>query len=229
MLDVREIDVYYGPAKVLHDVSLSVGKGDMAFVIGRNGAGKTTLLKTICGVMQPARGSIVYDGQELTGLPAEKVARKGVRMVAQDKRVFGSLTVRGNIELAAYAAGEEVNRAVDKVVSIYPRLRDLLRLKAGSLSGGQREILLIGRALVGDPRLLLIDEPTEGLAAIVIEDIFRILGEMKSRVSAVIVEQNLSVVSQLADRVFIMQEGKVKREIADRPEIADTRELERYL
>ncbi|MHB1160932.1 MAG: ABC transporter ATP-binding protein [Chloroflexota bacterium] len=229
MLDVREIDVYYGPAKVLHDVSLSVGKGEMAFVIGRNGAGKTTLLKTICGVMHPARGSIVYDGQELKGLPAEKVARKGVRMVAQDKRVFGSLTVRGNIELAAYAAGEDVNRAVDKVVSIYPRLRDLLRLKAGSLSGGQREILLIGRALVGEPKLLLIDEPTEGLAAIVIEDIFRILGEMKSRVSAVIVEQNLSVVSQLADRVFIMHEGKVEREIADRSEIAKARELERYL
>lgn len=229
MLDVREIDVYYGPAKVLHDVSLSVGKGEMAFVIGRNGAGKTTLLKTICGVMHPARGSIVYDGQELKGLPAEKVARKGVRMVAQDKRVFGSLTVRGNIELAAYAAGEDVNRAVDKVVSIYPRLRDLLRLKAGSLSGGQREILLIGRALVGEPKLLLIDEPTEGLAAIVIEDIFRILGEMKSRVSAVIVEQNLSVVSQLADRVFIMHEGKVEREIADRSEIAEARELERYL
>ncbi len=229
MLDVRGIDVYYGHAKVLHDVSLRVGKGEMAFVIGRNGAGKTTLLKTICGVMHPSRGSILYDGQELKGLSAEKVAQKGIRMVAQDKRVFGSLTVRGNIELAAYAAHEDVSRALDKVVGIYPRMKDLLHLKAGSLSGGQREILLIGRALVGEPRLLLIDEPTEGLAAIVIEEIFRILGEMKNHVSAVIVEQNLSVVSQLADRVFLMHEGKAEREIVDKSEIANTRELERYL
>lgn len=229
MLSVRGIDVYYGHAKVLHGVSLQVNRGEMAFVIGRNGAGKTTLLKTICGVMQPARGSIVYEGQELKGMPAEKVARKGIRMVAQDKRVFGSLTVRGNIELAAYAAGEDFSRAIDKVISIYPKLRDLLHLKAGSLSGGQREILLIGRALVGEPKLLLIDEPTEGLAAVVIEDIFRILCEMKARVSAIIIEQNLSVVSRLADRVFIMKEGKIEREITDRAEIGNSRELERYL
>ncbi len=229
MLDVREIDVYYGYAKVLHDVSLGVGRGEMAFVIGRNGAGKTTLLKTICGVMHPAKGSITYDGHDLKGLPAEKVAQKGIRMVAQDKKVFGSLTVRGNIELAAYAAREDAGRALDKVISIYPKLRDLLHLKAGSLSGGQREILLIGRALVGEPKLLLIDEPTEGLAAVVINDIFRILCEMKSHVSAVIVEQNLSVVSRLADRVFVMKEGKIEREITDRAEIADARGLERYL
>jgi ABC-type branched-subunit amino acid transport system ATPase component len=229
MLDVKDIDVYYGHAKVLHDVSLSVNPGEMAFVIGRNGAGKTTLLKTICGVRAPGKGSINYDGHEIAGLPAEKVARRGIRMVAQDKRVFGSLTVRGNIELAAYAAGENVSSSLDKVVSIYPRLKDLLQLKASSLSGGQREILLIGRALVGEPKLLLIDEPTEGLAAVVIEDIFRILTEMKSRVSAVIVEQNLSIVSRLADRVFIMKEGKIERTISDKSELGNTRELERYL
>ncbi len=229
MLDVKDIDVYYGHAKVLHGVSLSVNPGEMAFVIGRNGAGKTTLLKTICGVRAPGKGSINYDGHELAGIPAEKVARRGIRMVAQDKRVFGSLTVRGNIELAAYAAGEKVGQSVDKVVSIYPRLKDLLHLKASSLSGGQREILLIGRALVGEPKLLLIDEPTEGLAAVVIEDIFRILTEMKSRVSAVIVEQNLSIVSRLADRVFIMKEGKIESTISDKAELGNTRELERYL
>jgi ABC-type branched-subunit amino acid transport system ATPase component len=229
MLDVRGIDAYYGHAKVIHDVSLSVDKGEMAFVIGRNGAGKTTLLKTISGVMKPGKGSILYEGEELHHLPAEKVARKGIRMVAQDKRVFGSLTVRGNIELAAYAAGEKTEVAIDKVVSLYPRLKDLLHLKAGSLSGGQREILLIGRALVGDPKLLLIDEPTEGLAAIVIDDIFRILCEMKSRLSAVIVEQNLSIVSRLADRVFIMHEGKIERSITDREEITNCQELESYL
>lgn len=229
MLDVRDIDVYYGHAKVLHDVSLNVNQGEMAFVIGRNGAGKTTLLKTICGVRAPAKGSITYENQTISGMPAEKVARKGIRMVAQDKRVFGSLTVRGNIELAAYACGEKADTAVDKVTSIYPRLKELMQLRAGSLSGGQREILLIGRALVGNPRLLLIDEPTEGLAAIVIDDIFKILCQMKSQLSAVIVEQNLSIVSKLADRVFLMKEGKVERTISERAEIENTRELERYL
>ena len=229
MLDVKSIDAYYGHAKVLHGVSLTVDKGQMAFVIGRNGAGKTTLLKSICGVITPGSGEITYDGQVISGLPAEKVARKGIRMVAQDKKVFGSLSVRSNIELAAYACGEKIERAIDQVVSIYPKMRDMLNLKAGSLSGGQREILLIGRALVGQPRLLLIDEPTEGLAAVVIDDILRILCEMKASVSALIVEQNLSVVSRLADKIIIMKEGKVERAISDAAEMANTLDLERYL
>jgi len=229
MLDVKGIDTYYGHAKVLHDVSLTVDRGQMAFVIGRNGAGKTTLLKSICGVLAPGKGSITYGGKVISGLPAEKVAQRGIRMVAQDKKVFGSLSVKSNIELAAYACGEKLERAVDKVVSIYPRMKDLLNLKAGSLSGGQREILLIGRALVGDPKLLLIDEPTEGLAAVVIDDILRILCEMKATVSAIIVEQNLSVVSRLADKVFIMKEGKIERSMTESAEIAETQELERYL
>lgn len=229
MLEVKSIDAYYGHAKVLHGVSLSVDKGQMAFVIGRNGAGKTTLLKCICGVIAPGCGEIAYDGQVISGLPAESVARRGIRMVAQDKKVFASLSVRSNIELAAYACGERIDRAIDKVVSIYPKMQDLLNLKAGSLSGGQREILLIGRALVGEPRLLLIDEPTEGLAAVVIDDITRILCQMKESVSAVIVEQNLSVVSRLADKVIIMKEGKIERTLSDKAEMADTQELERYL
>ena len=229
MLDVKGIDAYYGHAKVLHGVSLTVDKGQMAFVIGRNGAGKTTLLKSICGVITPGSGEIAFDGQVISGLPAEKVARKGIRMVAQDKRVFGSLSVKSNIELAAYACGEKIDRAIDQVVNIYPELRDMLNLRAGSLSGGQREILLIGRAIVGEPKLLLIDEPTEGLAAVVIEDIMRILCEMKTAVSAVIVEQNLSVVSRLADKVIIMKEGKIERSISDSAEMANTQELERYL
>ncbi len=229
MLEVKSIDAYYGHAKVLHDVSLTVDKGQMAFVIGRNGAGKTTLLKCICGVIAPGKGEITFDEEVISHLPAEKVARKGIRMVAQDKKVFASLSVRSNIELAAYACGEKTDRAIEQVVSIYPKMRDLLHLKAGSLSGGQREILLIGRALVGQPKLLLIDEPTEGLAAVVIDDITRILCQMKESVSAVIVEQNLSVVSRLADKVIIMKEGKIERSIADKAEIANTAELERYL
>jgi ABC-type branched-subunit amino acid transport system ATPase component len=230
LLDVKEIDVAYGRAKVLHEVSLRLSQGEMVFIVGRNGAGKTTLLKTISGLMKPINGAIVFEGNNTQGMSAVKLARNGIRYVAQDKKVFGNLTVRDNIELAAYASGDDLSTAIQKVSSIYPKLNDFMDNKAGGLSGGQREILLIGRALVGDPKLLLIDEPTEGLAAIVIDDILRILKQMKeANVSAIIVEQNLSVVNRLADRVYIMKDGKVIREIADRSEIGDIKELESYL
>jgi ABC-type branched-subunit amino acid transport system ATPase component len=230
LLEVDGIHVAYGRAKVLQDVSLRLNRGEMVFIVGRNGAGKTTLLKSISGLMKPSEGHITYEGLEINGLSPVKLARRGVRYVAQDKKVFANLTVRGNIELAAYATGEEMASAISTVTDIYPDMSQFLESKAGGLSGGQREILLIGRAMIGKPKLLLIDEPTEGLAAIVIEDILRILRKMKEEnVSAIIVEQNLSVVSRLADRIYILKEGKVIREITERAEIANTTELEAYL
>jgi ABC-type branched-subunit amino acid transport system ATPase component len=202
----------------------------MVFIVGRNGAGKTTLLKTISGLMKPVNGAISFDGNSTQGMSPGKLARKGVKYVAQDKKVFGSLTVQDNIKLAAYASGDDMATAIQKVLSIYPKFNEFMNSKSGGLSGGQREILLIGRALVGDPKLLLIDEPTEGLAAIVIDDIVRILKRMKETgVSAIIVEQNLSVVYRLADRVYIMKEGKIIRELTEKSEIGDLKALETYL
>jgi len=230
LLTVEGITAGYGRAMVLHDVSLKLKEGETVFIVGRNGAGKTTLLRTICGLMKPIQGAITYQDENILGLAPEKLAQKGFRFVAQDKKVFSELTVRGNIELAAYAACEPLSKAIEKVTSIYPDIQRFMDSKAGGLSGGQREILLIGRALVGNPRLFLIDEPTEGLAAIVIEDIFRILSRLKEdNVSALIVEQNLSVVSRLADRVFIMKEGKIIREISEKSKMANSTELESYL
>jgi len=229
MLEIKNLDVAYGHAKVLHDISLKIEKGQMAFLIGRNGAGKTTLLKTIIGLLKPKKGSITYQGNAISNLSPEELYLRGLRYVAQEKKVFGNLTVRENIEIAAYASREPIDRTLEKVMSIYPKLKDFLKTKAGQLSGGQRQILLVGRALVGDPKLLLIDEPTQGLAAIVIEDIVKILSSLKDKVSAVIVEQNLAMVNLLADRVHILKEGKVAREITDKSEISDTRGLEEYL
>jgi len=229
MLEIKNLDVAYGHAKVLHDISLKIEKGQMAFLIGRNGAGKTTLLKTIIGLLKPKKGSITYQGNAISNLSPEELYLRGLRYVAQEKKVFGNLTVRENIEIAAYASREPIDRTLEKVMSIYPKLKDFLKTKAGQLSGGQRQILLVGRALVGDPKLLLIDEPTQGLAAIVIEDIVKILSSLKDKVSAVIVEQNLAMVNLLADRVHILKEGKVAREIMDKSEISDTRGLEEYL
>lgn len=229
MLQVRNLDVAYGYAKVLHDVSLDIEKGQMAFLIGRNGAGKTTLLKTIIGLLKPQKGSIAYQRQEISGLSPEEHYLKGLRYVAQEKKVFSNLTVRENIEIAAYASGEPLDIALDRITGIYPKLADFLKTKAGQLSGGQRQILLVGRALVGEPKLLLIDEPTQGLAAIVIEEIVSILTGLKDKVSAVIVEQNLAMVNRLADRIYILKEGKVAKELVEKSEISDTRGLEEYL
>jgi len=221
LLSVEHLDVSYGPARVLHDVSLGLEEGELVCVVGRNGAGKTTLLRTIGGFMKPGRGSVTFRGERIDGLPLEKVALKGVRYVYQDKRVFRGLTVRENIELAAYPSGESLDSAIAKVVAIHPRMEKLLDSKAKGLSGGERQILLLGRSLVGDPKLLLIDEPTEGLAAIIIGEILEILLKLKSSLTMVVVEQNLATVARLAERVYVMKEGVLAREITDPETIAN--------
>lgn len=229
MLSVKNIDVAYGHAKVLHDISLELEKGEMVFIAGRNGAGKTTLLKSISGFMKPSQGTIMFYDQNIVGLSPEKVALLGIRYVFQDKRVFSQLTVKENLELAAYPVKEKISDAIAKVVSIYPKIEKFLELRAGSLSGGQRQILLIGRALVGNPKLLLIDEPTEGLAAGTINDILNVLAMMKGKVPMIIVEQNLSVVGMLADKVHIMKEGRIVQTVMDKDQIKDKLQLEQCL
>ncbi len=229
MLEIKNLEVAYGHAKVLHDVSFRIEKGEMGFFIGRNGAGKTTLLKTIMGLLKAQNGSIQYRDTEITGKSPEELYSQGLRYVGQEKKVFSNLTVRENIEVAAFGSHESMDRALEKVMALYPKLKNFLHIKAGQLSGGQRQILLVGRALVGDPKFLLIDEPTQGLAAVVIEDIGVILKELKEKVSAVIVEQNLALVKYLADRVYILKEGKLAKEMRGKAEIADTQGMEEYL
>jgi ABC-type branched-subunit amino acid transport system ATPase component len=229
LLQLKDVNVAYGPAKVLHDISFQLLAGEQVFMVGRNGAGKTTLLKTIAGFLTPFKGSILYEGKEITGLPPEKISSLGIRYIFQDKRVFTKLTVKENIEIAAYPTREKLSDAIERVVSLYPKLKGFLKMKAGSLSGGQRQILLIGRALIGDPRILLIDEPTEGLAAGIISDIFQLLCAMKGKTSMLIVEQNIPVVTRLADRICIMKEGYLFKELQERSEMASTEMLEKYL
>ncbi len=216
MLEVDSLDVHYGHAKVLHNIRIHVAQGELVCIVGRNGAGKTTFLKTIGGFMTPSHGTISFQGENMVGLPLEQVALKGVKYVFQDKRVFGELTVRENIELAAHPTSESLPEAIQKLVDIHPKMEKLLDSKAKGLSGGERQILLIGRALIGKPQLLLVDEPTEGLAAKIIADIIAILLRMKAHISMVVVEQNLSTVSRIADRIYIMKEGTILREIDDR-------------
>jgi ABC-type branched-subunit amino acid transport system ATPase component len=229
LLTVDGVDVHYGSAQVLHEVSIHVGEGELVCIVGRNGAGKTTLLKTIAGFIKPTEGSVTFEGQRTNGVRPDRIALKGNKYVFQDKRVFGDLTVRENIQLAAYPLKANMDESITRLLSISEKMKIYLDSKAKGLSGGERQMLLIGRALVGNPKLLLIDEPTEGLAAKVIGDISRILTKMKHKVSMTVVEQNLAIVSQLADRVYIMKEGNVLEEITDRRLINDQSYIESLL
>ncbi len=229
LLQVNDLEVAYGRARALHGISIDVAEGERVFMVGRNGAGKTTLLKTVAGFLAPTAGTIRFAGREIAGQPAEEVARGGIRYVFQDKRVFTKLTVRENIEIAAHAARIKLAEAIERVVEIYPKMTRFLDSPAGGLSGGQRQLLLLGRALLGQPRLLLIDEPTEGLAGGAIDEVFQVLEKSKGKVAMVIVEQNLSVVRQLADRVYAIKEGRVCSEFRDAAAIADPAVLEGVL
>jgi ABC-type branched-subunit amino acid transport system ATPase component len=229
LLTVGGIDVHYGSAQVLHSVSINIKEGELICIVGRNGAGKTTLLKTIAGFQHPSKGTIAFDGIPIQTIKPEKIAMMGIKYVFQDKRVFGDLTVRENIQLAAYPVGASLDESIAKLLNIHEKMKIYLDSKAKGLSGGERQILLIGRALVGNPRLLLIDEPTEGLAAKVIGDISRILTTTKGTVSMIVVEQNLAIVSRLADRIYIMKEGSVIKEITEPGEIRDQEYIQSLL
>mgnify|MGYP000979839488 CR=1 FL=1 len=229
MLKIANIDVAYGHAKALNNVFLELEEGKTLFIVGRNGAGKTTLLKSIVGLIRPLKGSIYLDNENITGLLPNILYHKGIRYVNQDKKVFNNLTVQENIEIAAFSSGEPLSQALDKVLVIYPKMKEFFRLKAGQLSGGQRQILLIGQALVGNPRLMLIDEPTQGLAAVVINDIVKILSSLKGKLSTIIVEQNLPLVSRMADQVVVLKEGKVSHRLNDVSDIRNSTLLEKSL
>lgn len=228
MLKVKDLDVAYGEAQVLHGVNLEVNSGETVFLIGRNGAGKTTCLKTIAGLLNPSSGSIVFEGEEIGGCSPEEAAKKDVRYVFQDKRVFTRLTVRENIELASFGAGVDLSSGIETVLEVYPEMEKFLDIKAKSLSGGQRQLLLIGRALIGNPKLLLIDEPTEGLAAGIMDDVTKILSQLRKEITMLIVEQNVHVTLELASRIYVMSEGRINREALEE-DIDNAATLENYL
>ena len=222
ILAVSSLNVSYGESKVLFDISLSIRSRQVVACVGRNGAGKTTLLKTIAGFLQPSSGTIVANSASLLGLPAYVIAGKGIKYVPQDKKVFSDLTVRENLELGSYASGDY---NWDQVTVYFPKLKQLMDRKAGHLSGGERQMLMIGRAVLGSPRLLLIDEPTEGLAPSIVAHLREVFGELRKKTSLVIVEQNLPLVCAIADKVYALSEGRVMAELSERgvikPEVCE--------
>ena len=225
ILTIAQLHVAYGEAKVLFGINMNIGVGQVVACVGRNGAGKTTLLRSIVGFLKPTSGSIVSNAIDLVGMAAYSIAALGIKYVPQDKRIFSDLTVRENLELGSYAT-KDYDWA--PVTGYFPKLRQLMDRKAGHLSGGERQMLMIGRAVLGSPKLLLIDEPTEGLAPSVVAHLREVFRELSKKTALVIVEQNLPLVCAIADKVYALNEGRVMTELSEpgsiRPEIC-----ERYL
>lgn len=222
-LAVGGLNVRYAEAKVLFDVSFAVAEREILTCVGRNGAGKTTLLKSIAGLVKAASGSIAAGSRSLVGLAPHAIARLGVKYVAQDKRVFSDLTVRENMELGSYATRDY---DWDRVTAYFPRLAALMDRKAGHLSGGERQMLMIGRALLGRPAVLLVDEPTEGLAPAIVTHLKEVFRDLRATTSLVIVEQNLPLVCAISDRIHAMKEGRL---VAELPAGVTPQQVERYV
>src|SRR3954449_313989 len=208
-LRIRDIDTYYGDSHVLHGVGFALQGGGLLGLLGRNGAGKTTCMSTIMGFLKPRRGSITLFGEEVAGLAPETIARKGICLVPQGRRMFRSLTVRENLEVARQAR-ENGAWTLERVFALFPRLKERHAQVAGSLSGGEQQMLAIGRALMGNPRVLLMDEPSEGLAPLVVAEVGATIARLKGEgQSIVLVEQNMKLALQLADDVAILNTGRV--------------------
>jgi len=226
MLDVREIHTYYGQSYVLQGVSLTVGPGEAVTLLGRNGAGKTTTLRSIMGLTPARQGQIVFDGHEITHKPAHAIARMGIAFVPSGRRLFSDLTVRQNLELAARPPRDgQKPWTLERVEQVFPALAALANRRAGFLSGGEQQMLKLGRALMANPKLLLLDEPTEGLAPAVVGQLGGWLQLLKDEgLSLLLCEQNALFALKLADRGYILEKGRIQHQdsaeaLRDSPEI----------
>ncbi len=206
-LEVEGVHTYYGESHVLQGVSLRVDPGEVLAILGRNGMGKTTLIRTIIGFTPPREGRVLYEGTEITRLPPFRMVALGMALVPQGRRVFPSLSVRENLDVARRGEGRW---SLEQVYALFPRLRDRAGNRANKLSGGEQQMLAIGRALMSNPDLLLMDEPTEGLAPLLVREVGRVIMELKrSGLSILLVEQNLALALSVADRVHVLSRGQI--------------------
>ncbi len=213
MLEVRGVATYYGAIQALHGVDLDVGKGEVVTLIGANGAGKSTLLMTICGSPKARSGSIKLEGEEISGLPTHEIVRRGVAQVPEGRRVFPRMTVYENLQMGAIIADPaHFQKDLDRVFAMFPRLAERREQRGGTLSGGEQQMLAIGRALMSRPRLLLLDEPSLGLAPLIVRQIFDAIARIarEEGVTIFLVEQNAFHALRLADRGYVLVNGRVR-------------------
>jgi branched-chain amino acid transport system ATP-binding protein len=212
MLEVENIHSYYGNIHALKGISLTVDKGEIVTLIGGNGAGKTTTLRTITGIMKPREGKVSLEGENLDQYKAHEIVFKGIAMVPEGRRIFGRLTVSENLDMGAYTRtkSQEIEESRDRVFKLFPRLKERREQVAGTLSGGEQQMLATGRAMMGHPRILLLDEPSMGLAPVLVESIFETLEQInKEGVTILLVEQNALMALSIAHRGYVMQTGEI--------------------
>ena len=212
LLELRDVHTYYGNIHALKGISLTVEKGEIVTLIGANGAGKSTTLKTISGLLRPRQGEITFDGERIDGVPAHRIVGKGICQAPEGRRIFPRMTVRENLEMGAYQRGKgpELQEDFERVYTLFPRLKERLSQNGGTLSGGEQQMLAIGRALMARPGLLLLDEPSMGLAPILVEQIFDIVKDINAAGTTVLlVEQNALMALGIAARGYILQTGEI--------------------
>lgn len=212
MLKVEDINVYYGNIQALEGISLEIHQGEIVTLIGANGAGKSTLLKTVSGILKPKQGKILYEGNVINGKAAQTIVKQGISHVPEGRRVFANMTVEENLQLGAFLRKDKngIKQDMEKVYELFPRLLERLKQQAGTLSGGEQQMLAMGRALMAKPKLLLLDEPSMGLAPLLVKTIFRIIEEInKAGTTILLVEQNANLALSIADRAYVVETGRI--------------------
>ena len=211
LLKVENINVYYGAIHAIKGISLDVDEGEIVTLIGANGAGKSTTLKTISGIMRPKTGSIEFQGQDITKVPAHKIVKMGLSQVPEGRRIFMHMTVKENLEMGAFTApANTVEENLEKVYEHFPRLKERYKQVAGTLSGGELQMLAMGRALMSQPKLMMLDEPSMGLAPVLVEEIFEIIHNLhEAGTTILLVEQNARMALSIADRAYVIETGNV--------------------
>ncbi len=212
MLEVERLDVFYGEAPALDGVSLTVDEGAIVAIVGANGAGKTSLIRAIAGMVRPSAGVVRFEDTDITGWPSHKVCNLGIGQVAEGRQIFPNLTVRENLEMGAVIprARSEAERTLERVLQTFPRLDERSRQMAGTLSGGEQQMLAIGRCLMGQPRLIMFDEPSLGLAPAVVQEVFAVIrGLAADGLTIVLVEQNVAASLKMADHAYVLENGRV--------------------
>lgn len=231
MLDIRNLNAWYGASHVLQDINLDVAKGEIVCLIGRNGAGKTTTLKSIMGLMDRTRGSVLFKDKELLGRPAHARFALGLAYVPEERRIVQGLSVRENLRLGLVASPEKKREAelIEGIARIFPRLAERLDQEAVTMSGGEQQMLAIARAMIAKPDLIMLDEPSEGIMPVLIDEMFELFRNMKAQGTTVLlVEQNVELALDIADRAYVLDQGAVVHQATARELLADTEIKERY-
>lgn len=210
MLEVNDVHTYYGSAYVLQGISLKVGDGSVVAMLGRNGMGKTTTIRSIIGLNPPRRGKVIFKGEDITGIPADKISKMGIGFVPQGRHIFPSLNVLENLTTTARAKGTAHDWNLERVYSFFPILKERAKIRGNLLSGGEQQMLAVGRALMTNPDLLLMDEPSEGLSPTLVQDIARIIRQLKEAGTTILlVEQNFPMALSVADYIYIVSKGQI--------------------